>query len=65
MVKYFFIILSFGFLAMEEAGNKYQPQPVDITVKKVDGTFEVSGSSVFQLPDTFVWGGSPVKIDNR
>lgn len=43
----------------------FQPQPVDLTFTQHHNTYEVRGSSVFQLPDTFVWGGSPIKTDDR
>jgi hypothetical protein len=43
----------------------YEAQPVDLTVKTIDGKIKVEGSSVFQLPDSFVWCGSPIQIENK
>jgi hypothetical protein len=43
----------------------YQPQPVDLTAIEKNGTYQVEGSSVFQLADTFVWGGSPIEINEK
>ncbi|MGM0376561.1 MAG: hypothetical protein ACQEQ0_07285, partial [Bacteroidota bacterium] len=43
----------------------YEAQPVDVKVVEANGTFKILGSSVFQLPDTFVWGGSPVMIEDK
>jgi hypothetical protein len=43
----------------------YQAQPVDLKVKTIDGKIRVEGSSVFQLPDSFVWCGSPIQIDKK
>lgn len=43
----------------------FSPQPVDLTVTEKNGTYQVEGSSVFQLPDTFIWGGSPVQNEDK
>lgn len=43
----------------------FQAQPVDLEVINESGKIKISGSSAFQLPDTFVWGGSPIKIENK
>ena len=43
----------------------YKAQPVDITVTENNGKYIVEGSSVLQLADTFVWGGSPIQIDDN
>jgi hypothetical protein len=42
----------------------YQAQPVDISILTADGKTSVSGKSLFQLPDSFVWCGSPIKSDD-
>jgi len=60
-----FILSVVLFYACSESEYVYKAQPVDINVSEKNGTFEVEGSSVFQLPDTFVWGGSPVQIDKK
>ena len=63
-----FLVLSLAitvFVACEDPQYMYQPQAVDLTVTEKDGTFLVEGSSVFQLPDTFVWGGSPIEINEK
>lgn len=62
LVFIFSVIL---FSACSESEFVYKAQPVDIKVSEKNGTFEVEGSSVFQLPDTFVWGGSPIQIDEK
>jgi hypothetical protein len=43
----------------------YEAQPVDLTVINENGKIKVAGSSILQLPDTFVWGGSPIKIEDK
>ena len=43
----------------------YQAQPVDLTISDEGGNLKVTGKSVFQLPDTFVWGGSPLRIHDK
>jgi hypothetical protein len=43
----------------------YQAQAVDLTVMPKGKTFSVKGASTLQLPDTFVWGASPIKIEDR
>ncbi len=43
----------------------YQAQPVDIQITNENDRIKVTGYSVFQLPDTFVWGGSPVQIKDK
>jgi hypothetical protein len=60
-----FIFSVLLFSACSESEFVYKAQPVDIKVSEKNGTFEVEGSSVFQLPDTFVWGGSPIQINQK
>lgn len=60
-----FIFSVLLFSACSESEFVYKAQPVDIKVTEKSGTFEVEGSSVFQLPDTFVWGGSSIQIDDK
>ncbi len=48
-----------------ESKYYFQAQPLDITVSGLNERIELSGSSVFQLTDTFVWGGSPVQINDK
>jgi hypothetical protein len=43
----------------------YQAQPIDLSVINENGKIQVSGSSVFQLPESFVWGGSPMRIEDK
>ncbi|MBK6284845.1 MAG: glycoside hydrolase family protein [Draconibacterium sp.] len=43
----------------------YQAQPVDLTVISDSGRISVEGSSILQLPDSFVWGGSPIRIKDQ
>ena len=56
------VVLQFS---CSEKHYHYQAQPVDLSLLNENGNIKVYGSSAFQLPDTFVWGGSPVKIDNK
>lgn len=60
-----FIFSVLFFSACSEREFVYRAQPVDIKVTEKNGTCQVEGSSVFQLPDTFVWGGSPIQIDDK
>lgn len=43
----------------------YEAQPVDLKVIRDSGKISVEGTSVFQLPDSFVWCGSPVRIKDQ
>ncbi len=61
----FFPGLLIIFFACSKTSYFYQTQPVDLTVMEENGITKVSGSSVFQLADTFVWGGSPIKIRDK
>lgn len=54
-----------SFMACERQSYYYQALPVDLEVIWEAGTYTVSGESAFQLPDTFVWGGSPIKIEDK
>src|SRR5210317_461181 len=47
-----------------EYSIKYEAQPVDLRIIAKGKSFFVDGSSALQLRDTFVWGGSPVKIND-
>ncbi len=60
-----FILSVVLFCACSGSEYIYKAQPVDITVSEEDGTYKAEGSSVFQLPDTFVWGGSPIQINQK
>ena len=67
MAKSIQSVLIFCLLAVLLVGCKitgciYQPQPVDLEVYNLNGKIQVKGSSVFQLPDSFVWCGSPLRI---
>ncbi len=66
------ILFILGFLAIFQIGTTdkkpktvYQAQPVDISVVNENGRLRVSGSSVFQIPDSFVWCGSPIQIKGK
>ena len=65
------ILLIFGLLAIiHSAADKkpktvYQAQSVDISVVNENGRIRVSGSSVFQIADSFVWCGSPIQIKDK
>ncbi|MBL7970932.1 MAG: glycoside hydrolase family protein [Prolixibacteraceae bacterium] len=43
----------------------YEAQPVDLKVIRDSGKISVEGTSVFQLPDSFVWCGSPIRIKDQ
>lgn len=49
----------------QKATFVYQAQPIDLMVINENGKLKVKGQSVFQLPDSFVWCGSPVRIANQ
>lgn len=55
----------FTFFSCSRKPYFYQAQPVDLKVVNENGKIKVSGSSAFQLPDTFVWGGSPINIADK
>jgi hypothetical protein len=59
------IFLIYVLISCQKPVYYYQAQPVDLDIKNENGKIAVSGSSVFQLPDTFVWGASPLKLDNK
>ena len=60
-----FIVFVISLFSCNRKSYLYQAQPVDMSVINENGKFKVSGSSVFQIPNTFVWGGSPIKIDDK
>jgi len=61
-----FILLFVGFVvSCQKPSFIYQAQPVDISVYKENGKIRVSGPSVFQIPDSFVWCGSPIQVQNK
>ncbi len=43
----------------------YQAQAIALMVSSEGETFNITGESALQLPDTFVWGGSPIKIEDK
>uniref|UniRef100_UPI0032163EFD glycoside hydrolase family protein n=1 Tax=uncultured Draconibacterium sp. TaxID=1573823 RepID=UPI0032163EFD len=49
----------------KDSSYYYQAQAVDLTVSPEGETFSITGASALQLPDTFVWGGSPIKIEDK
>jgi hypothetical protein len=70
MKKSFFLILLLVWSVVFFTGcasrqYTYQPQPVDLTITEVNGKISLKGTSVFQLPDSFVWCGSPIRIRDR
>ncbi len=69
MKSFLSIILGLMILQLISACHKpeikYQALPVDITVVNKNGKITVSGASVFQLTDSFVWCGSPIRIKDQ
>lgn len=43
----------------------YKAGAIDATLIKKDGKARLEGPSVFQLPDSFVWCGSPIRINKK
>jgi hypothetical protein len=64
---YFFTIMLLVcfFASCKKPVYYYQAQPINLKVINENGKIRVEGSSVFQLPDSFVWCGSPVQIKDR
>jgi hypothetical protein len=65
VIRFVFLAQIVLLLSCNKSMFFYQAQPVDLAVWQENGKIAVSGKSAFQLPDTFVWGGSPVKIENK
>ena len=61
----FFCMLAVLFVGCKNTSCIYQPQSVDLEVFSLNGRVQVKGSSVFQLPDSFVWCGSPLRIKDH
>jgi len=64
----FFLVnacIGFSQKKTDQSITTYRAKAVDLTIKKENGKVTVSGSSVFQIPNTFVWCGSPIKIKNK
>ena len=61
----FVLISLIAIVGCSDSHYYYQPQAVDLAVEPHGETFKVSGSSVLQARDTFVWGGSPIQIDKK
>jgi hypothetical protein len=51
--------------AQEQGGWAYEAGPVDLRVTRTDGKIKVAGFSAFQLPERFVWCGSPIREGDR
>jgi hypothetical protein len=60
-----FLILALFQNSCQQPRYYYQAQSVDISVTNRNGRISVTGPSVFSLPDSFVWCGSPIKIQDR
>ncbi len=61
----FICISSIILISCQTGSFKYIAQPVDVNVINENGKVRVEGRSVFQLPDSFVWCGSPIRIEDR
>ena len=66
-VKFIFngLLLLYIMISCQKPVYYYQAQPVDLTVISDSGRISVEGSSILQLPDSFVWGGSPIRIKDQ
>lgn len=58
----FFILAVIIAFSCSQQQYYYQAQPINLNVINENGKTNVAGSAVLQFPDTFVWGGSPIKI---
>jgi len=70
MIKSAYLISLVTLVAMASLSCKspsylYQAQSIDMKVVRESGKIRVEGSSVFQLRDSFVWCGSPIRIDDQ
>lgn len=68
-MRYLYRFLLLLFLSVLFACSRsvyfYEPQPVDLKVIDKNGRLEVVGESVLQLCDSFVWGGSPIRVEDK
>lgn len=58
-------LASLMFFACQKHSFEYKAQPVDVKVIRNNGKISVEGNSVFQIPDSFVWCGSPIQIKDK
>lgn len=61
----FWAVIPFILFSCTRPNYHFEAGPVDLTVSEVNGKPVYSGLSVLTLPDTFVWGASPIKIDDK
>ena len=61
VVKICLLACLFSACSKEQTNRIYVPQAVDLEIKQIDGKSAVIGSSAFQVPGHFVWGGSVEK----
>jgi hypothetical protein len=58
-------LLATPLAARAQAGWVYEAGPVDLVVTRANGKITVEGFSVFQLPERFVWCGSPIRVGDQ
>ena len=59
------LLLFLALVSCQKSVYVFKAQPVDVRVSNENGRIRVSGRSVFQIPDTFVWCGSPIRIKDK
>ena len=64
-LAYLLFLLTLSNFSCSSVSYIYQTQPVDLKVISENGKVKVEGQSAFQLPDSFVWCGSPIQIGNQ
>lgn len=57
------VMLIFG--SCQKSVYYFQAQPIDLKVINDSGIIYVKGSAVLQARDSFVWGASPIKINEK
>ncbi len=58
-------LIGFQFMSCRSSGYYYKADPINAVLVQSNGNVDLKGPSVFQLPDSFVWCGSPIRIKNK
>ena len=61
----FLALTALVFSSCNHSKYYFEAEPVDLLISNENGKTIYSGKSVLHLPDTFVWGASPIHIENK
>lgn len=65
IILIFFALITIFFSSCNSSKYYFEAETVELVISNENGKTIYSGSSVLSLPDTFVWGASPIQIDDK